>query len=97
MSTRPLTARGGFGLSIGEADRRRRLLERLGALLVDGPAIHQEWRRLVVVHSVIGVQVHDARLVAAMSGHGISNILTLNTRDFARYPGINAIEPSAIS
>jgi predicted nucleic acid-binding protein len=41
------------------------------------------------------MQVHDARLIAAMTVHGINNILTLNTRDLARYPGINALEPSA--
>lgn len=42
VSTRPATARGGFGLSITEVDRRVRLLERLGILLPDSPAIHQE-------------------------------------------------------
>jgi hypothetical protein len=31
-----------------------------------------------------------------MTVHGIGNILTLNTRDFARYPGINAVEPGAV-
>jgi hypothetical protein len=35
-----------------------------------------------------GVQVHDARLVAAMLVHEVTYLLTLNKRDFMRYPGI---------
>jgi hypothetical protein len=52
-----------------------------------------EWRRLVVACSVAGVQVHDARLVAAMLAHGVPQLLTLNGRDFARYPGIAVLHP----
>jgi hypothetical protein len=40
----------------------------------------------VVIHSVIGVKVHDAKLVAAMVVHGITHLLTLDEHDFARYP-----------
>jgi len=36
-----------------------------------------EWRRLVVTCSVSGVQVHDARLVAAMHAYGLQSLLTL--------------------
>jgi hypothetical protein len=32
----------------------------------------------------MGVQVHDARLVAAMKVHGVTRILTINIRDFSR-------------
>ena len=39
---------------------------------------------------------YDARLVAAMTVHGVGRILTLNAGDFARY-GIEVIEPSAVS
>ena len=43
----------------------------------------------------MGVQVHDARLVAAMKIHGINHILTLNVGDFKRYQteGIKAVTP----
>jgi predicted nucleic acid-binding protein len=44
---------------------------------------------------VIGGQVYDARLVAAMIMHGVRRILTFNTGDFARY-GIEVIHPSAV-
>jgi hypothetical protein len=44
----------------------------------------------------MGVQVHDARLVALMMAHGLSHLLTLNPADFQRYPGITALSPSAV-
>ena len=96
VCTRPATARGGFGLSIQEADRRLRLAERLCRLLPDSPAAYARWRQLVVRHGVQGVQVHDARLVAWMQTHGISRILTLNAGDFHRYPGISAFTPQSL-
>jgi predicted nucleic acid-binding protein len=49
-----------------------------------------------VRHDVKGVQVHDARLVAAMRIHGIDRILTYNPSDFRRYEGIAAIQPSDV-
>jgi predicted nucleic acid-binding protein len=93
VCTRDAASRGGFGLTIDETDRRVKLLERLFTLLEDRPTVYPEWRSLVVAHSVKGKQVHDARLVAVMKVHGVIHILTLNLKDFARYPGITAISP----
>jgi predicted nucleic acid-binding protein len=78
VCTRPTTARGGFGLSIADADRRLRIIERLFRVLPDSLAAYQAWRALVVAHAVKGVQVHDARLVAVMQANRIAHILTLN-------------------
>jgi predicted nucleic acid-binding protein len=94
VCTRPAAARGGFGLTVAEADRRLRIVERLFPVLPEDPAAYTLWRRLVVFHAVQGVQVHDARLVASMQSHGVAHILTLNGADFARYPGITAIAPA---
>jgi predicted nucleic acid-binding protein len=66
-------------------------------VLPDSLAVHEEWRRLLVMHSVSGVQVHDARLVAAMRVHGVKHILTFNDKDFARYADIEAVHPRAVS
>ncbi|HJT69510.1 MAG TPA: hypothetical protein VJ731_04885 [Terriglobales bacterium] len=44
-----------------------------------------------------GVQVHDARLVAAMRVHGVKRILTFNDKDFARYTDIAALHPGTVS
>jgi predicted nucleic acid-binding protein len=81
--TRP-AARNGFGLSPEEADRKARLFEARLRLLPDNLRVHEEWRALLVSHRVSGVQVHDARLVAAMHVHGARQILTFNIKDFAR-------------
>jgi predicted nucleic acid-binding protein len=94
--TRPVD-RNGYGLSTEETDRRAQYFEDRLRLLPDNLAVHREWRRLLVVHRVSGVQVHDARLVAAMRVHGVGTILTFNDRDFARYPEIAAIHPQTLA
>ena len=94
--TRPLD-RNGFGLTPQEADRRARMIENKIPILPDDPAAHPVWRRLLVAHAISGVQVHDARIAAAMNVHGVKRILTLNTRDFARFPSIEAIHPEQVT
>jgi predicted nucleic acid-binding protein len=96
VCTRPATARGGFGLSVPEADRRLRIVERLFHVLPESPAVYSAWRRIIVAHAVMGVQVHDARLVAHLEVHGLTHLLTLNPGDFARYPKVTAITPSSV-
>ena len=93
VCTRPASARGGLGLSFEQAEKRLRLLERLIVILPEPPSLYAKWRELVIAQRVLGVQVHDARLAAAMSLHGLTEILTFNSRDFARYSGITAITP----
>jgi len=94
--TRPVD-RNGYGLSPQDTDRRARFFGERLRLLPDSPAVHQEWRKLLVTHSVSGVQVHDARLVAAMKVHGVQRILTFNDKDFARYTEIEAVHPRGVS
>lgn len=96
VASRPASARGGLGLSPIETERRARLIERYFRLLPDSLATFQEWRRLVVAHSVKGVEVHDAKLVASMNVHGIAHLLTFNVSDFKRYPGIVAVSPADV-
>jgi len=95
-STRPIQ-NNGFGLDIPETDAHARQIEKDFHFLPDSEAVHREWRRLVVVHEVKGVKVHDARLVASMRTHGIHHILTFNEADFRRYPDIVAVHPERVS
>jgi predicted nucleic acid-binding protein len=97
VCTRPTSARGGLGLSIAETNQRLRLLERIVRILSDSAAAYPIWRNLVVSLAVVGVQVHDARLVALMQSHGTTHILTLNSADFARFAGITALNPSMLT
>lgn len=95
VSTRPIE-RNGHGLSITETDEEARGIETAFELLPDRETIHSEWRRIVVLYGVSGVQVHDAHIVAAMKVHGIKHILTLNDQDFVRYSDITAVHPRHI-
>jgi predicted nucleic acid-binding protein len=68
----------------------------LAPLLPEPDDLFAEWLRLCVNHNVVGPACYDARLVALMNRNGISRILTLNKRDFTRFPQIAAIDPSTI-
>jgi predicted nucleic acid-binding protein len=65
--------------------------------LHDAPAVYDQWRTIVAKHEVAGIQVHDARLAAAMQVHNIARILTYDPRDFSRYDGITAIPPGEVT
>ena len=97
VSTRP-ARRNGFGRPPSETDVLLWDLERLFPLLIDSSDIYPEWRQLIVKYNVSGVQVHDARLVAAMIVHEVTHVLTFNTRDFTRYAPekIIAIDPGTL-
>ena len=94
--TRPVD-RNGYGLPPKETDRLAQFFEEKLRLLPDNLAVHEEWRKLLVVHNVSGVHVHDARLVAAMRVHGVKRILTFNDKEFTRYTDIEAIHPRTVS
>jgi hypothetical protein len=93
--TRPLE-RNGFGLTVADAEREVRAIEGGMIFLPDGDAVYREWRRIVVQHSVLGVQIHDARLAAAMYVHRVSHILTLNVSDFSRFSGLITVHPNSL-
>ncbi len=95
VCTRPIE-RNGLGRNVTQAEAEINHLKMLFPLLLDTQTIYQEWERLVVTHSVMGVNVHDARLVAAMLVHGLTHILTFNISDFARYSEITAVHPTTI-
>ena len=97
VATRP-AKNNGFGFPTTDADFFLRLIERVFPLLPDDARVPREWRKLVLSFGVSGVQVHDARIVAAMLVHQITHILTFNTSDFARYSsiGIVAVDPNKV-
>ncbi len=86
----------GFGFSITEVDQEISGIESLLTLLPDIPAIYPVWKQLVRDHSVLGVKVYDARLVAVMSVYAVDTILTFNVADFMRYSNINVLQPAAV-
>ncbi|KYC37044.1 twitching motility protein PilT [Scytonema hofmannii PCC 7110] len=95
-ATRP-AEKNGLGLSIAEAEIELQRLEELFPVLPDVPEIYPEWRRLIIEYGVIGVNVHDARLVAVMLVNRLTHILTFNTKDFTRYSTeIAPVHPASI-
>ncbi len=93
VATRP-TQNNGFGLSAANADGLLTQLEQSYTILPDVDDIYIAWRRLVAGLGVMGKQVHDARLVAAMLVYNVTHLLTFNVQDFARFqalpPGLGA-------
>ena len=93
VSTRPSSAQGGYGLSVGVTEHHLHVIERICDVIPDSPNLYAVWRQLVVINSVKGVQAHDARLVAWMKTQAISQLITFNVDDFSRYQGITAKSP----
>jgi len=81
VATRP-AANNGLGFAVAVALAEIEKIEQSLTLLPDSPATYGQWKRLVVMHHVLGSKVHDTRLVAAMAVNGIKRILTFNTGDF---------------
>ncbi len=95
VCTRPLD-KNGFGFSIAQADAELTKMELVFDVLPDTEEVYRNWRELIINHSVSGVKVHDAKIVAAMKAHIIQNLLTFNAKDFKRYTFIKAVEPKDV-
>jgi len=95
VATRPAD-KNGLGWTTEQADIDVQGLESTFTILPDSPDIYPEWHRLVVAHSVLGKQVHDARIAAAMKVNQITDLLTFNGDDFKRFPNVVIIDPTAI-
>ena len=95
VCTRPLE-RNGLGLTGQETLETVRELEQNFVLYLDVPELYQQWKELVERYQVRGVKVHDTRLVAACMVHGLTHLLTFNTRDFKRFQEITVIHPEEL-
>jgi predicted nucleic acid-binding protein len=92
VATRPVSVNG-LGMTAAQAQFEFAALKQLFTVLDETPAVFARWEQLVVQYQVVGKTAHDARLVAAMLVHGVNRLLTFNTPDFQRYPGITVISP----
>jgi predicted nucleic acid-binding protein len=80
--TRP-PERNGLGLTPAAAEQELADLEAMLVLLPETTDVYTHWRRLVADYGIAGIKVHDARLLASMLAHRVSQLLTLNGADFA--------------
>jgi predicted nucleic acid-binding protein len=90
VATRPLD-RNGLGLLPRQIERIVARIEDAFHMLPEKAGIYSEWKRLVGLHSVSGLKVYDARLVASAFVYGIEALLTFNDDDFRRYPGVTIL------
>jgi predicted nucleic acid-binding protein len=95
VATRPKTSNG-LGLTPADADAALTEAEGWSEWLLEPPDIATRWRHLVLQSAVCGRQVHDTRLVAVYDAYGLDRLLTLNTADFIRYPGVRLLHPGDV-
>lgn len=99
VATRSVAVNG-LGLSAEEAEAKAAVFEAAFPLLVDTPDVFPAWKALVGALSVVGKQVHDARLVAVCHAHRVTHLLTFNAQHFTRLasygPGVNVIDPANV-
>ncbi len=96
VATRP-AVNNGLALSIDDTAQHVAIFKRIFTLLPDTRDILSEWERLVNQHKVIGRQVHDARLVAAMKVHSITHLLTFQHRRFQTLRRNHVVNPQNIT
>lgn len=96
VATRPSEVNG-LGWTVDETSQE--VSEMMGRFVVlpDKPAAFPLWLDLVRKHEIKGKKTHDARLVAVMQAHGVQNLLTFNTGDFAAFDEIKAIHPRDVT
>jgi predicted nucleic acid-binding protein len=96
--TRPINDNG-LGLSSEVAAYSiRTAIEPSCTVLREHSGHYSHLKRLLTSYSVVGKQVHDARLVAAMLTWKVQCILTLNEKHFRRFEGegILVVTPQAV-
>ena len=92
VATRPIEVNG-LNLSTEKTTIEVRKFLQNFNFVPELPNLYNEWERLVQKYQVKGKNVHDARIVAAMSQYRITHLLTFNVKDFSRYDGITVVDP----
>lgn len=96
VTTRP-AAQNGLGLTPVRVASELVRIKTVFILLPELPAILDEWERLVVAHSVLGKNSHDAHLAASALVHGVTHLLTFNVGHFARFQGLTILNPASVA
>ena len=63
----------------------------------EAPAVTEKLLELIEQTETSGKQIHDANIVATMLVNGVTELLTNNPGDFARYSGVIRIIPLEVS
>jgi predicted nucleic acid-binding protein len=92
VATRPKDANG-LGMSIEKASATLRDYESMTQFLPEASGVASGWRTLVEKYGIKGKSAHDARIVALMLEHNVTEILTINVTDFESFPEITTHSP----
>lgn len=96
VATRPVEVNG-LGMSPVAAGESIRDLIDTYDLHRDEERMFDLWLQLAITHAVKGKNGHDTRIVAAMQCHGLTNLVTFNVSDFARFASIiNVYSPADV-
>lgn len=96
VATRPVE-NNGLGLDITQAEQELKLLKQLFSLYLDHPDIYEKWEKLIIDYQIKGKRAHDVKIIATMLTHNIQNLLTINIKDFQKFPEIQVINPLSSS
>src|SRR4051794_3872402 len=80
VATRP-KAVNGLGFPVPQVEQNIARLKHDFIFLDETPSVFLNWEKLVKLHAIVGKNAHDAHLVAAMTVHGITHLLTFNKQD----------------
>ncbi|QDT56619.1 hypothetical protein Pan44_46760 [Caulifigura coniformis] len=95
VATRPIESNG-LGMDVRAAERSVQQLIQDYRLLKDERGVFDQWLLQVTSQGVRGKTAHDARLIAAMLRHGVSNLLTFNAADFVRFKSVMTYTPADV-
>jgi predicted nucleic acid-binding protein len=95
VCTRP-AERNGLGLSIQDTADHLAAIEDEMTILPESLRVYTAWRRLLLSHNVLGVQVHDAHLAAVLEVHEVTHLLTFNGPDFKRFTNLISVHPQEV-
>ena len=87
VATRPIEGNG-LGLSVLDAEANVNEFLRRLELYDETEEVSRRLRQLAITHSLRGKRLHDANIVATMSVHGISKLITQNGGDFSPFEDI---------
>ena len=96
VCTRPVTSRGGLGITPQRTAQKVEIIRKHFIVVPDTLDTFEVWLRLVTQYSVIGTKVHDTKFVASMISPGVHDLITFNTSDFERFSMVRAIDPRSI-
>jgi predicted nucleic acid-binding protein len=91
----PPAGQNGLGMTPDQVSQWLGFFQRRFTLLPDHDELFTRWHALVKALGVKGLKSYDARLVTAMQGYGITQLLTFNAGDFKRFP-VTVIDPASL-